>query len=551
MKLQTIMLLPQHIRVEVEESRSLLEVIVESGVPISADCGGKGTCGKCRVITDPQTFPNDLDRAHLSPNDLEKGYRLACSRTVDQTITVYVPQEKTQAMHILEDGFSRQYPHHPPALANLRVQGDVAYGASVDLGTTTIVLEMIDLYSGRSIGIRSMLNPQYIHGQDVYSRARYTRSSKKLAELQHLVSEGINTMISEICHETKIDQRKVVEVCVAGNTIMSHLLAGRSTQDLIKPPYQVAPGEILSIKASALGIGIAEGANIVITPSASAFIGGDIVAGLVATDIESCEKSVLFIDLGTNGEILLSTKTGLMGTSAAAGPAFEGMNISCGVSAVPGAIYSVSLDCNSHAAFIQTIAGVAPIGFCGSGLIKLISEMLRVGMLDSTGKFSTATDSPAFTDGSYRLRIIGGTVPYLVIEDIRQGEQFRLTQKDVRQLQLAKGAVGAAVEMLLCKSGMRQEDVQLVLLAGAFGHSLEPSSLQQLGLFSSIPTDRMRMVGNTALAGARLLLVSNEARMKSQALVKNIKSLNLSLESGFSQAYLRHLGFPEPMVKGG
>lgn len=549
MRLHTVILSPQNLHVEVEEGRSLLSVLLESGIPISTECGGKGTCGKCRVKIDPPVFPNDLDRDHLSQNDLEKGYRLACSQTVDQALTVYIPPGKAQAIHILEDRFSTQYSYHPPALKNMRGQKDVAYGIAVDLGTTTIVLELIDLNSGQQVGIKSMLNPQYVYGYDVYSRARFARSSSKnLAELQHLVAEGINSMISAICHEYGIDQSNVVEVCVAGNTVMSRLLTGRDIRDLITPPYQVAPEDIQFIKASTVGIEIADGADIVVTSSASAFIGGDIVAGLIATDIESCEKPALFIDLGTNGEIVLSTETGLRATSAAAGPAFEGMNISCGVSAIPGAIENILLERDSYSASIRTIAGIAPIGFCGSGLIQMVSEMLRVGILDSTGRFAQVTDSSAFLDGSCRLRVVDAEVPYWVIEDIGQKEQFRLTQKDIRQLQLAKGAVGAAVEILLNQSGIHQEDLQLVMFAGAFGYSLEPSSLQQLGLFPSLPAKRIKMVGNTALAGAHLLLVSSEARNKTEAIAKNIESLDLSLQSEFSQAYLHHLGFPQAIA---
>jgi len=391
------------------------------------------------------------------------------------------------------------------------------FGLAVDVGTTTLVMELVDVESGRTLDMEAALNSQSKRGADVISRLTYALAeTKHAAELRELVLETLNEMARRLLVRNRISPASVYEVIVSGNTAMSHLLLGVPVDTLATAPYHAVFSRLPGLNAREVGLAIHPHGKAYFAPNIKSFVGGDISSGLLAVRLAAQSGNYLFLDLGTNGEIVLKAGEELVATSTAAGPAFEGMNISCGMPALPGAIYKAE-DTGSIQA--STIGNSPAQGVCGTGLIDLIAVFLGRGEIVPGG----AIQNPA-----KRLPVAAGIV---------------LTQDDVRQMQLACAAIKSGIRLMLKANGLSVERLDGVFIAGAFGSYLNIRNSMALGLLPRMDEKRVVFIGNASLAGARLLLVAKEERDEVEALVQRIRYLSLASDREFQDYFIRALEF--------
>jgi uncharacterized 2Fe-2S/4Fe-4S cluster protein (DUF4445 family) len=404
-------------------------------------------------------------------------------------------------------------------LLNIESQNTQAfiYGLAVDIGTTTLALELVNLNNGETIGTTTALNSQYIRGADVVSRISYTfKDMKKLNKLRDHIRDDINSMKDELLKKTKIDPIDVYDMVVAGNTAMNHFFLGLPVDTLALAPYNSVFGCLPELSSRELGIRINPYAKVYISPNIKSFVGGDISAGLIASDVAHKKGTYLFIDLGTNGEIVLKTEKDIIVTSTAAGPAFEGMKISCGMLALPGAIYKAK-----YVDKLQTFTlGKKPAqGICGTGLIDLIAIFLEMGKLSSNGR-------------------INGRQKKIYIKD-----KIYISQNDVREMQLACAAVKTGIKMMLEEHHLTNDQLDGVYIAGAFGNYLNIKNSMKIGLLPQIDEEKIIFVGNAALAGAKTLLISTTSRNSVENLVRKIRFVSLASRPSFQKKFVDALEF--------
>ncbi|MDF9407698.1 ASKHA domain-containing protein [Pelotomaculum isophthalicicum JI] len=583
----------------VQEGSSLLQAARVAGLRLEAPCDGLSKCGKCRLrASGSLNAPEEKELEQLGAL-ADEGIRLACQARVFGPAQVDLLKSKEETFETVTDGQNKGGkinplirklvlpPHkigeerktlwetldlshakhisperlpvflralaqehlternYSEAIVRNNILLDLRYrrgkkclGIALDIGTTSIVAELTDLESGEHLGTCSSLNPQIAFGGDVLTRISYATSQAGGAQiLQSEVVKGINKLIESLCGTQKVTCGEIYEIVVAANTTMLHLLLGVNPRSLAIAPYRPVFIDQLEVSPGPLGIKIAPGGVVTLLPSASAFVGSDIVAGLLATDFHHFQKPSLFIDIGTNGEIV-ALKDGLLaGTSSAAGPALEGMNISHGCRAEGGAIEAVSIF-DEGDVHLKTIGNATPIGLCGSGLIDLVGELVRVGVIEPSGRFSKNERIPAALAG--RLVEFQGQRAFLVSED---GQVF-LTQKDIRQVQLAKGAIATGIALLLKELNLSCQEVQQVLVAGAFGYHLKPASLSAIGLLPAEMRDKIIFVGNTAKEGAKNVLINRDATREVQDICQRIKIKELSFLPEFQDYFVQQLVFP-------
>jgi uncharacterized 2Fe-2S/4Fe-4S cluster protein (DUF4445 family) len=410
-----------------------------------------------------------------------------------------------------------------------------AYGAAVDLGTTTVVGYLFDLRSGEYLASAASYNPQAQHGADVIARISHaTATPSGRHELQAEAIGVVNQVLREAAAAAGVSSEDIFEVVLVGNTCMHHFFWGIDPSYLGRSPYVPAVGELVEGEARALGLAICPEAKVVWLPLIAGFVGADTVGVILATELTARPHAALAVDLGTNGEVALWTGEGLLVTSCAAGPAFEGAQIRDGMRASPGAIEHVTTRDGDLA--ISTIGGEPAVGICGSGLFDAVAVLLELGVVDASGRLRAADGLPA----ALAARVQGeGVERYVVLarpEETREGRPIVLTQRDVRQLQLAKAAVRAAVELLLAEAGLRAEEVGEVLLAGAFGNYVNPRSIVRMGLLPPVVgVERIHSVGNAAGAGAALALLSLPERERACALARQAVHVELFNKPQFQE----------------
>jgi uncharacterized 2Fe-2S/4Fe-4S cluster protein (DUF4445 family) len=391
------------------------------------------------------------------------------------------------------------------------------FGLAVDVGTTTLVMELVDVESGRTLDMEAALNSQSRRGADVISRLTYALAEPKNAsELRELVLETLNQMARRLLVRNRISPGFVYEAVVSGNTAMSHLLLGVPVDSLARAPYHAVFSRLSGLKAREVGLAIHPHGKTYFAPNIKSFVGGDISSGLLAVRLASRSGNYLFLDLGTNGEIVLKAGEELIATSTAAGPAFEGMNISCGMPALPGAIYKAE---DSGSIQASTIGNSPPLGVCGTGLIDLIAIFLARGEIAAGGTIQNP---------SKRLPVAAGLV---------------LTQDDVRQMQLACAAIKSGIRLMLKAKGLSVDELDGVFIAGAFGSYLNIRNSMTLGLLPLMEEKRVMFIGNASLAGARLLLVAKKEREEIESLVQRIRYMSLASDRDFQDYFIRALEF--------
>lgn len=499
-------------------------------VRVETPCAGAGLCGGCAVHIDGEVSGPTRDEERLLGADrLAAGVRLACRARAAGDVRVRITGSAAGirvegAMESLVSGFKVD----PPGMRGLPCGGR-SLGAAIDVGTTTLVASLIDLRNGDVLASEGAENPQAVFGADVLTRVAHAVSGGQ-RELRDAVVGQVVRMLSRTLAVAEALPEDLCEMAFAGNTAMVHLLLGIDVSPLAAAPYEGAHTAATVRDGMGLGMDAFAEAEVYVLPGVSAFVGADVVAGLVVTRLDEEGPPALLLDLGTNGEMVLRTPAGLVAASAAAGPAFEGGAIESGMRAEPGAIERAWLDGDSLG--IAVIGDVAATGICGSGLVDIAACLIDAGALDQEGRL-TAT-------GPLADRIVahGEQVAFRVDGDVL------LTQKDIRALQLAKGAVAAGARLLLERAGVAEADVARVLVAGGFGRALQARSLTRIGMLPAAWEARVEPVGNTSHAGAAAALVSAEARKRTASVARVVDTLDLANDPAFEQAFLDALGFP-------
>ena len=593
---------------------SVFEAAARAGVILSTPCGGKGKCGKCvvEILHDPPAA-SEIERKLLTPEQLAAGCRLACQTRLSTDVVVNVPLEtRFFEQKILVEGASRDVKVSPniqkrflrlpePSLEDpsadadrllsvlaqhgvhaaptLRVSrmlprilrehsfaltavigdgqliavegGDTSektYGVAFDIGTTTVVGMLVDLRTGERKATASLTNPQVAFGDDVVSRINHAHENPDgLRALQARIVRCMNDLIHELCANGPVKCNNIYEIAVVGNTTMNHLLFRIDPTYIAQAPYVAAVRSGMTASAAELGLTINPCGMVYAMPNIAGFVGGDTVGVILATDIFRAKGVRLAIDIGTNGEMALGSRERLLACSTAAGPAFEGARIQQGMRATAGAIEKVLINDDVR---INVIGGQPARGICGTGLIDAVAELLRLGVVDSTGRVQAPDALGGSVPDSVRRRVVSGQAGFDFIlalpEESHEGKPVVLSQKDIREVQLAKGAIAAGVRILLRELGVEQDDVEEILLAGAFGNFIRRSMAKRIGLLPDVPTDRIRFVGNAAGAGARLALMSQECRQQAEEISQRTEYVELAGRADFQMEFAEAMLFPEP-----
>jgi uncharacterized 2Fe-2S/4Fe-4S cluster protein (DUF4445 family) len=549
------------IDVDVPVGSSLLDAARRARVRLEAPCNGAGTCGKCRVRLDDeaQLASRVVSGNKLSDEDVRDGWALLCCTLVESDIALDLPGGGERGLRILEDGRRPETPLAPrlrkryvaerkrtEVFAGETLLGDEPgdtesrlYGAAVDIGSTTLVVSLIDLGTGSRVGAASALNPQATHAQDVLSRINLGAKPEGLALLHGELMAEIDRLIGVLAAEARVPRRRIYEVVLAGNTTMLHLAANIDPEPLGRFPYtpNLTGGEHLP--AASIGLSLSKLATAWLPPIISGFVGADITAGILATELGAARGVTLFVDIGTNGEMVLARDGQLQATSTAAGPAFEGMNIACGMRAARGAIERVCIV--DGAVTVQTIDDAPAGGLCGSGLLDAVAELAAHGLIESSGRFRKDRDHlPVGIRNAFAVRD-GKPVFHLTAE-------VYLSQGDIRQVQLAKGAVRAGIDVLLKRNGLTPTQVDRALIAGSFGYHLSVRSLIDIGLFPPEFDGKVEYVGNTARTGAEVLLTNASARESLADQVGRIEAVELANDEDFTRIFVKAMSFPARRV---
>lgn len=525
--------------IEASEKESILTAMQHQRISYPSDCGGRGTCGKCKVkVQEGHIAISSSDQKRFTPKELDNGIRLACTAYPTEDITITMLSAGEDEIQVLTES------SHPITIAsshNTKTEGSYI---GIDLGTTTLAFMLVDALTGATLATYSHANPQRVYGADVVSRMKASMDGKS-SHLRDIIRHCLKSGIQELIRSAGAQADPVHKIAIAGNTTMIHLLMGYPCDTLGVYPFTPVniKGEEMSyheLFSDALGEehreNVSDSSEPIITeklwdvpvsilPGISAYVGGDIVAGLGVCDFDRTDEINMLIDLGTNGEIAIGNKAKLIVGSTAAGPAFEGGNISCGMASIPGAISQVQIE--GQMLHIGTIRKETPIGICGTGVVELCAELLRSGGLDATGLLGEAY----FTHG-YPLYTDGTT-------------QLLFTQKDVRELQLAKAAIRAGIEMLLSRYGISYAKLDKVYLAGGFGFVLDLKKAVAIGLLPEELENKVITVGNSSLAGALSFGRDPEFKTRLRSIIQSANEVHLSMESDFQEYYLRYINFPD------
>lgn len=500
---------------------TLRELLQKHGVYVDSPCGGAGVCGKCLVqFRSGAPSPTAQERERLTEEQLAAGVRLACCTAPQADCEIALLWNFVERMAV-ETGFYLQTPGK--AAGNGGSAGS-AVGAAVDLGTTTIAMALVRLADGARLASATMVNHQRMYGADVISRI-HSANEGRGELLKNLVRKDIACGLDALLEDAAAKGEDVCglkNIVIAGNTAMCHLLQGYSCGTLGVAPF--VPVDISLTRCIwkfPVGNPLLREADTVILPGISAFVGADIAAGILSTGMAESSELSMLIDMGTNSEMVIGNRNGFLVTSAAAGPAFEGGRISCGMAGVPGAVSHVVLE--GGKARCETIGKEKAVGICGTGIVDAVSELAAAGLVDENGLLS----EPYFSAG------------------FPLAENVRVTQEDIREIQMAKSAIRAGIEILLREYGAAYGHVRRLYLAGGFGLGMNPASAAGIGLIPPELSDRVIPVGNTALAGACEYLCgpAQENGERMRHIVENSREINLAMHPDFNELYLQYMFF--------
>ena len=593
-------------RVVVAAEANLLDAARLGGIGLASVCGGEGTCGRCRVVimSGEVSAPGDADRRFLSQLELSSGQRLACRCHVHSDVKVHVPRASLVTDQRLQvGGVARQmqieaavraYEIEVPAptlydlrsdldrvidaletthgqrkwwaepavvrtlsalarrtdwhltvyargseLVGFEAAGRKPIGFAADLGTTKVAGYLVDLETGTELAAAGVMNPQIGYGEDVISRMVYAlRNDDGAAELARVVREVFNTMIGTLADEAGVARDQIVEACIVGNTAMTHLLLELPVQQLSVSPFVAATSTALDVKARDLQLETAPGAYVHVLPCVGGFVGADHVAMILGSDLDRKPHIAIGVDIGTNTEIALlkpGEKT-LTSASCASGPAFEGAHIRDGMRAATGAIEAVQI--TETGVQLKTIGDAPPVGVCGSGIVDAIAEMYRSGVINYRGRLNREAPGVRKNEKEYEFVLapaaISGT-----------GRDIVITQQDVSEIQLAKGAIASGLETLIIATNTALEDIKEVIVAGAFGSYLDLDNALAIGLLPRLPNATYAQVGNAAGVGAKMALLSLKERQRARQIMQRTGYIELTTQAGFNNRFAMSMLFPK------
>ena len=579
--------------------------LIEAGIPLDSVCGGQGTCLKCKgQISGVSGKFTELEREKLSAEELRNGWRLACQVIVEEPGEVRLPEMEVSRAKAGFGVLGEEIPLQPnvhlrhfqlsePTISDQRAdwnrlaeyleisepgpvraelsllreisdrlrdwsfQGEAVLvgdtvaaldppnsargmlGVALDIGTTTLAAGLVDLGTGKVVALDAELNPQIAFGADVISRIVYMRDSpEKRKKLQKELIKGLNQLLLRMCRLAKRERERIFEATVVGNTTMLHSLLGLDALHIALSPYVGILNRALCLPANELGLQIHPQGRVHILPAVASFVGADTVAVMLATRLYQTRVPRLAIDIGTNGEVMLATKDGILTASTAAGPAFEGGRIKFGMRATKGAISSFQA---TPSVDYTVIGSSVARGICGSGLVDLVAELFRVGVLDRKGRMllPSETGSSLAAELAQRVRVRGEEREFVVSRN--EETEITLAQQDVRELQLAKGAIRAGIELLMKEADVNTGDIQEVLLSGVFGNYINREKAVILGLIPPFPLERIHFIGNGAMDGALRALLNLEERRRADEISAQVHHVELSGRADFEETFLRCL----------
>ena len=612
--------IPDKVSVDIDDNTNLFKAVKTAGVYVLSSCGGKGNCGKCKVVIKEGKADNGKSRSFLTAEEVERGYALACLTRIKSDLTVEIPPEsRMQARHkiatgakmdelinlmkfaggCLESRIIRVYLEiNPPTIddnisdyerlrraldekgfdaSHLHMSymmlsklphvlreggwkvtvsvfnvtevlevldifpGDATrtrYGAAVDIGTTTVVVYLVDMTNGHIIGTASSYNSQVKCGDDVITRIVYATERNGLRELQELAVGNVNSMLSELAEKNNIP-RGIDYIVIAGNTTMMHLFYGVDPQFIREEPYIPAATFFPVIRGKSVGFQFDPQSIIYSIPNVASYVGGDITAGVLVSQIHKQDVVSLFIDIGTNGEIVLGNKDWLVTAACSAGPAFEGSGIKFGMRAMEGAIEEVEINPKSFEVNYRVIGDVKPIGICGSGMIDTIAEMYLSGVIDQKGKIREEISSKRIRRGESGLEYV---LAWRVESAINK--EIVITEVDLDNLIRAKAAIYAGFSTLLSQMNMTFRDVEKLYIAGGFGRYIDVERAITIGMLPDLPVDKFQFLGNTAIMGAYYALLCDRLRHEAEDIARKMTYIELSVSRNFMDEYLSALFLP-------
>ncbi len=584
---------PIGLRATCPEGVSLLECARQMGVGLVTICGGQGKCKSCKVqiLNGTVSEATSFERTVFSSEELNNGWRLACLTYPLSDCILHVPAEslttlqRTQvesleiAMEVDPEVKTVQVKLVGPTLNDLnsdasrlleavqRENVDCDYidinilrtissklrewqwearvtvrgkeiisispistpslGLAVDVGTTKIAGYLIDLATGRNLASRGIINPQISYGEDITSRILWAmKSTENTLSLQNMVISAIDKLANELCSEIQAKPEEIVDACLVGNTAIHHLFLGLPVRQLAYSPFVAAVKEALNIKSRDMNLHLAQGAYAYILPNAAGFVGADHIAMLLAIDAAKMKKTTIAIDIGTNTEVSLIHDGEIYGASCASGPAFEGGHISHGMRAASGAIERLRL-INGKINY-QTVNNAPPVGICGSGVIDAVAQFYLAGMIDASGRINA--------EAPYSRKIENRMELAIVPEGTGQAA-ITLTQQDIRELQLAKAAIRTGIQILLETGGCKEEEIEQVIIAGAFGNYIDVTSAINVGMLPSIPQELFHHAGNAAGLGAKIALLSKSKRREAEGLADRLHYVELATSPKFTRIF--------------
>jgi len=556
--MHTVTFQPSGISARVSDGTTILDAARGAGIIIESPCSGEGTCGKCRV-----KVPTDADirikkgNSPIAEKLKKSGYVLSCGAEINGDLVVEIPEISgkrdlkivshgkpfnsgldsfIKKKYIEEEDRTYIYAGDNLIGSDIGDSSDKLFGLAVDIGTTTLVVSLVDLVTGIEIDSVSTLNPQALIAQDVLSRIKFASSDEGLLKMNEILISELNRMITVLTDTNIIEKEYIYEAVLSGNTCMLHLAVNENPASLGKYPYTPAIAGGYELRPTEHGLELSSAGHVYIPSIISAFVGGDITSGILVSGLKERPGKTLFVDIGTNGEIVLAVNGEMYATSTAAGPAFEGMNITSGMRAENGAIEYFRINENGEVA-IDVIGGSEAVGICGSGLIDIVSELVRCRLVNSSGRFLNGDDESAHADLRSRFIEHDGKRAFKI------SEKVFITQNDIRQVQLAKGSIRAGIELLLERTGYKAGDVENVLIAGSFGFHLKPESLVGIGLLPAEFSGKIEFLGNTSKTGGQSFLVNCRHRESMEQIVKDIKVIELSECDNFQKVFTRSLGF--------
>ncbi|WP_296143253.1 ASKHA domain-containing protein [uncultured Anaerococcus sp.] len=507
--------------------KSILQSLVENNIEINNFCNGRGTCGKCKIKV-LQGEINHLTKSEanlLSDEEIKENIRLACLTYPKTDIKISIANINSD-IKVLDQG----------QIPEFKMNTRKGLGIALDIGTTTIAMNLINLENGNILDKISAINPQSKYGLDVMTRITYEfENENAIKNLQEIIIQKINAMIDEICIKNNLEKENIKQIIVAANTTMLHMFLGKDARSLGKYPYKTSFVKTQTISAEDIGINLK--AKIFTLANVSAFVGSDIVAGVYLTDLKN-KKNTLFIDIGTNGEIVLKTKDKLYCCSTAAGPALEGMNIECGMRAESGAVERVKIE--NEKISIKSIGDTKAKGLCGSGLLSAVSEVIANNFVNKRGRI---VDPNKLEANDYRKKYIKEDEKKGRIIILDENSKIYLSQKDIRQVQLAKGAILSGFITLLKTENMEISDLESVIIAGGFGSHLKKEDITGVGILPKQASDLITYVGNSSLIGAYMALMNNEIINQMEILSRKIQYIELSTTENYERTFAKAMQF--------